>query len=196
MLLRPGASRATYAIQLILLCLMPSLCPDIPRDQERYTQNTRYFTTADMSHHCLPLEGNIVRSYDAPRYRWEPGHRGIDLDASQTIYATASASGVISWSGNINGIPSLSIDHGPHRLAPSGLHLRTTYSPIATELHAGDVVVRGQVIGTVISGHTGCPRTRCLHWGAKYGSGHSAGYINPMLLVYGGRIMLLPTRDE
>lgn len=142
--------------------------------------------------YSFPLHGEILRPYEPPHYRWMPGHRGVDIDATNTRIITAPSEGIILWIGIIAGIPSLSIDHGPHKLVPRGEHLRTTYSPVESSLRTGDSVYQGQSIGTVLSGHPGCPRLYCLHWGAKYGSGHQTHYINPLRLIYDHHIVLLP----
>jgi murein DD-endopeptidase MepM/ murein hydrolase activator NlpD len=66
--------------------------------------------------------------------------------------------------------------------------LRTTYEPVESALHAGEVVTAGQQIGTLDAGHPGCPADACLHWGLRRGS----LYLDPLALLGLGRVRLLP----
>jgi murein DD-endopeptidase MepM/ murein hydrolase activator NlpD len=69
--------------------------------------------------------------------------------------------------------------------------LRTTYEPVQPTVHVGDRVARGQVIGTLLGGHPGCPAVApavCLHWGAH----RAAEYLDPLWLVVSGHVRLVP----
>ncbi len=69
---------------------------------------------------------------------------------------------------------------------------RTTYEPVTANVRVGDVLARGQPIGTLELAGSHCfPRT-CLHWGWRRGS----TYLDPLLLVGGGPIVLLPLWRE
>ena len=76
--------------------------------------------------------------------------------------------------GTIAGSPSISIKH-------SAL-IRTTYTPVKSDLAVGTTVKAGQKIGTLQAGHPG------LHFAAKIDDYH---YLNPLLLIL-GPIRLLP----
>jgi murein DD-endopeptidase MepM/ murein hydrolase activator NlpD len=65
--------------------------------------------------------------------------------------------------------PVITIDHG------NGL--RSSFEPVESSLARGAVVVRGDVIGTVLPGH--CNTLPCVHWGVRRGD----EYINPLSLV-------------
>ncbi len=127
----------------------------------------------------------VVRAFAPPTQRWEPGHRGVDLAAApgQTVYAAGP--GTVHFVGRIDGRTAASILH------PSGF--LTTYEPLGQAAVAvGDEVARGSPLGTVAAGHPGCPRTACLHWGLRRGSGHTARYLDPRLLVGAAPVRLLP----
>jgi murein DD-endopeptidase MepM/ murein hydrolase activator NlpD len=83
----------------------------------------------------------------------------------------AADQGVVIFAGLLAGRPVLSVDHDGG--------LRTTYEPVLPAVAAGDQVYRGQVIGTVVAGHPGCPVAACLHWGVRRGD----EYVDPLALV-------------
>jgi murein DD-endopeptidase MepM/ murein hydrolase activator NlpD len=51
-------------------------------------------------------------------------------------------------------------------------------------------VRRGDLIGTLTSGHAGCPVQACLHWGLRRGQ----SYLDPLGLLRPPRVRLLPWR--
>jgi murein DD-endopeptidase MepM/ murein hydrolase activator NlpD len=67
--------------------------------------------------------------------------------------------------------------------------MRTTYQPLVPAVHTGDEVAAGDRIGTLVSGHPGCPVAACLHWGLR--RGHD--YLDPLALLGLGQVRLLPT---
>ncbi|MCU1412483.1 MAG: family metallopeptidase [Rhodoglobus sp.] len=119
----------------------------------------------------------IARPYIAPETPYSAGHRGIDLASpSATVYAPAE--GLVHFAGTVVDRPVLSIEH------PGGV--LSSYEPVVTALVAGDPVVRGQVIGSVLPGH--CV-SRCLHFGVRV----RGEYVSPLLWI--GRVepaVLLP----
>ncbi|CAN5531629.1 hypothetical protein BH10ACT7_BH10ACT7_05080 [soil metagenome] len=123
----------------------------------------------------------VVRPYIAPASPYAPGHRGIDIAApAGTVYAPAG--GTVHFAGTVVDRPVLSIRH-------SG-GLLSSYEPVTTSLHAGDGVARGQVIGSVSSGHCA---SACLHFGVRL----HGEYISPLsLLGEIPRAVLLPTRGS
>jgi murein DD-endopeptidase MepM/ murein hydrolase activator NlpD len=66
--------------------------------------------------------------------------------------------------------------------------VRTTYEPVIPSVRRGEVVARGSVIGTLATGHDGCPVPACLHWGLVRGR----TYLDPMRLVGRGGPHLVP----
>jgi murein DD-endopeptidase MepM/ murein hydrolase activator NlpD len=122
----------------------------------------------------------IVRPFLAPGSRYGSGHRGIDVAGAAGFIVRAPADGVVYFAGFIVDRPLLSIAH------PGGL--LSSYEPVETTLHAGDIVHRGEVIGIVIPGH--CSAV-CLHFGVR----RDGEYVSPLNFLGGiPRSVLLPTR--
>ncbi|MFT4396300.1 murein hydrolase activator EnvC family protein [Gordonia lacunae] len=126
----------------------------------------------------------VVTGYDEPAQRWQPGHRGVDLAAGPGQAVRAAGAGRVRFAGTVAGRPLVSVSH------PDGVI--TTYEPVEASVAAGDHVSRGEIIGTVISGHPGCPVVVCLHWGARRGSGRGADYLDPLGLLGAVRVRLKP----
>ena len=133
-----------------------------------------------------PLEPRprVVTAYDPPVQRWLSGHRGVDLAAADGQLVLAAGDGTVTFAGAVGGKPVISIRHSST--------LWTTYEPVDAQVGEGDIVRRGDVIGTVRAGHAGCPVSVCLHWGARTGSGPRGGYRNPLGLVGHLRVRLYP----
>jgi murein DD-endopeptidase MepM/ murein hydrolase activator NlpD len=131
-----------------------------------------------------PLTGPLAvgRPFEAPPHAYGPGHRGVDLVGAAGLPVLASGNGVVAFAGRVAGRPVVSIEHA------NGL--RTTYEPVDPSVGAGQPVARGSPIGTLASGHAGCPAGACLHWGARIGE----TYLDPLALLRPPRIRLLPWR--
>jgi murein DD-endopeptidase MepM/ murein hydrolase activator NlpD len=129
-----------------------------------------------------PLHGRpaVVRTFQAPTFRFGPGHRGVDLATIAGAPVLAAGAGTVVFAGAVAGHGVVSVDH------PGGL--RTTYEPVSPTVTAGDRVARGQQIGTVAPGHLDCTAAACLHWGVRRG----ASYLDPLRLVVITRVRLLP----
>jgi len=128
----------------------------------------------------LPAPHALSRQYLAPATPYGPGHRGLDI-ASTGTEIRAPADGVVHFAGVVVDRPVLSIAHAGG--------LISSYEPVATTLVAGDVVARGDLIGTLESGH--CREQLCLHFGVRL----NGQYVNPLLLLGGlPRSILLPNR--
>ncbi|MGH3821918.1 MAG: M23 family metallopeptidase [Pseudonocardiaceae bacterium] len=137
----------------------------------------------------LPGSPTVVRAFYPPEFPFGPGHRGVDLAAQAGAPVLAAGAGTVVFAGMVAGRGVMSVSH------PGGL--RTTYEPVAATVVNGDQVSRGERIGTVQPGHLGCPVTVCLHWGAFRGPAHTRPdqvreYLNPLLLIFGMRVRLLP----
>lgn len=130
----------------------------------------------------LPLAGPAVvtRSFDPPPERFARGHRGVDLAGAPGVAVRAARDGVVVFAGMVAGRPVVSIGHADG--------LRTTYEPVEPSVAAGRSVSRGEVIGTLLAGHPGCPSAACLHWGLRRGE----VYLDPLLVLRPPRIRLLP----
>jgi len=129
-----------------------------------------------------PLDGalDVTRPFERPPGPYAAGHRGVDLGGSPGSPVRAAGDGVVVFAGMIAGRPVVSVDH------PEGL--RTTYEPVDPSVAAGRQVTRGSPIGTLVTGHAGCPRDACLHWGLRRGE----TYLDPMLLLRRVQVRLLP----
>jgi murein DD-endopeptidase MepM/ murein hydrolase activator NlpD len=125
-----------------------------------------------------PVE--VTRPFDAPASPYGPGHRGVDLAGAAGEVVVAAGPGVVVFAGLVAGRPVVSIAHAGG--------LRTTYEPVTPSVRAGLPVARGSPIGTLVTGHAGCPVAACLHWGLRRGE----TYLDPLLLLAPPRIRLLP----
>lgn len=116
-----------------------------------------------------PLPQTVLRGFKAPKEKWGPGHRGVDLELEVGARVRAAGAGSVSFVGVVAGKPVVSITHKDG--------IRTTYQPVHATVAEGDIVSEGDFIGRL--GHTvdGFPG---LHWGAKTGPD---SYIDPLSLL-------------
>lgn len=122
----------------------------------------------------------VVRPFLAPLTPYGVGHRGVDLGAGSTVIR-APADGVVHYAGVVVDRPVLSISHAGG--------LISSFEPVASTLRKGDVVARGDVIGSLEPGHCA---SRCVHFGVRL----DGEYVSPLLLLGGvPRAVLLPTRS-
>jgi murein DD-endopeptidase MepM/ murein hydrolase activator NlpD len=121
----------------------------------------------------------VVEGFDAPDSPWGPGHRGVDLAGAIGQVVHTALAGRVVFAASLAGRGVVVVDHGS---------TRTTYEPVAAIVRVGDVLERGQPIGTLELAGSHCFPQVCLHWGWKRG----ATYLDPLLLVGGGPIALLP----
>jgi murein DD-endopeptidase MepM/ murein hydrolase activator NlpD len=130
----------------------------------------------------LPPKPQVLRAFDPPGKPWLSGHRGVDLRASaQGAVVTAPESGVISFVGVVVDRPVITIDHG---------NLKSSFEPVESTLTAGTPVSKGEVIGTIVTGH--CGTIPCVHWGVRRGE----DYLNPLWFVMDLRpSILLPLTE-
>lgn len=121
----------------------------------------------------------VVAGFDPPDERWGRGHRGVDLAGRPGAPVRSALAGRVAYVGTIAGVPVVSVQHGP---------LRTTYQPVVASVAVGDRVARGGVLGRLVRAGSHCFPGACLHWGLKRGR----DYLDPLLLVGGGPVRLLP----
>ena len=121
----------------------------------------------------------VVRAFDPPTDPWGAGHRGVDLAGRVGERVYAALAGRVRFAGRIAGRGVVVVDHGS---------TRTTYEPVAATVGVGGVVARGQPIGVLETAGSHCFPGVCLHWG--WIRGHT--YLDPLLLVGGGPVRLLP----
>lgn len=121
----------------------------------------------------------VVRAFDPPDVLFGRGHRGVDLAGSLGQSVHTALLGRVSFVGSIAGRGVVVVDHGA---------TRTTYQPVAATVRVGQLVLPGQQIGTLQLFGSHCFPRACLHWGWLRGD----TYLDPLLLVGGGVIRLLP----
>ncbi|MGL5818406.1 MAG: murein hydrolase activator EnvC family protein [Phycicoccus sp.] len=125
----------------------------------------------------------VLREFVAPRSAYGPGHRGVDLGGSVGAAVRAVDHGVVLHAGQVAGRGTVTVRHG------SGLE--STYEPLDVQVARGDRVATGDPLGA-LSGSSGvvghCGPAVCLHLGARRGD----GYLDPLPLLTGGRVVLLP----
>jgi murein DD-endopeptidase MepM/ murein hydrolase activator NlpD len=124
----------------------------------------------------------VVRPFIRPPSRWGAGHRGVDLagDVAQPVHAVAA--GTVSHVGVVAGRGTVSVLHA------SGI--RSTYEPVDPSVRVGQVVAQGAALGALATAGSHCAPAPCLHLGAVRGR----TYLDPLLLLVGGRVRLLPLR--
>jgi murein DD-endopeptidase MepM/ murein hydrolase activator NlpD len=121
----------------------------------------------------------VLRRFQRPASTWGPGHRGIDLAATPGQQVFAAAAGRVTHVGVVAGRGTVSVLHAGG--------VRTTYEPVSPRVRLGDTVGAGEVIGAVDGkGRSHC--SPCLHLGALRGR----TYLDPLLLLRRGRVVLLP----
>jgi len=118
-----------------------------------------------------PLAGEpkITEPFDKPAENWLPGHRGVDLAASEGDKVFAPQRGQVTFASTVVDRPVMVIDHG------NGF--KTSLEPVQAIAKAGDWVDAGAQVGTVSTG-AHCS-ARCIHWGVRL----NGEYIDPVLLI-------------
>lgn len=176
---RPGQPRRTVAIALLVLVTLTST----PSTAVAATLNRAGSHTGTLVAWSWPVDGShaIARPFIAPATPYASGHRGIDIVAPMGASVRAPADGIIHFSGFVVNRYVVSIDHGGGVLS--------SFEPVLSTLSDGDIVLRGQPIGALQSGHCGAP---CLHLGVRV----NGLYVSPLKFLEGiQRSVLLPTRE-
>lgn len=139
-------------------------------------------TAPDPTSWTWPVAGPqvLLHPFDGPSKRWLPGHRGVDLAGWQGSTVRSVEVGVVSYSGEIDGVGIISVLH------PGGI--LSTYQPVLDRLPRGSSVSRGQRLGSLDDQDSHCWPVTCLHLGARVGR----DYIDPMLLLRPWEVSLLP----
>ncbi|HVM15807.1 MAG TPA: M23 family metallopeptidase [Egibacteraceae bacterium] len=113
-----------------------------------------------------PVDGPVVRHFEAPAHPYGPGHRGVDLAAEAGTTVRVALPGVVTFGGEVARRGWVTVDHG------GGLD--TTYGVIDPRfVTAGQQVRAGQPLGEVAAG------AEHLDWGARL---HGT-YIDPLRLL-------------
>ena len=120
----------------------------------------------------------VVAPFDGPDVPWAAGHRGVDLRAPVGTPVLAPRAGVVTFAGVVVDRPVLTVRHDDG--------LRSSVEPVLAAVEVGDRVAAGSPVGTVTADRSHCEPT-CLHWGVRDGD----VYLDPMLLLRGGPVVLL-----
>jgi murein DD-endopeptidase MepM/ murein hydrolase activator NlpD len=121
----------------------------------------------------------VTSRFDPPASRWGAGHRGVDLQGRAGQGVRTALAGRVTFAARLAGRGVVVVDHGG---------VRTTYEPVSASVHAGQHVARGARIGALQRASSHCFPAACLHWGLLRGE----SYLDPLTLVGGGPIRLLP----
>lgn len=175
----PAVRRIALAVIVSLSALLAIGTPAIAGTAPDVTPAARHSPAGPSWRPPLPAPMRPVRGFDPPEVPWGAGHRGVDIAARAGEAVHAAGAGTVSFSGTIDGVGIVAITHGT---------LRTTYLPVASRVRRGARVRAGQPIGVVAAGFRHCPAQVCLHWGLLRGD----RYLDPMSLLAGGPIRLLP----
>jgi murein DD-endopeptidase MepM/ murein hydrolase activator NlpD len=136
----------------------------------------------------LAPEPEVVRGFEPPPHPYAAGHRGADLAGSPGQAVRAALPGTVGFAGLIGGKPVVTVLHGSRR---------TTYEPVAASVERGQAVAAGGVLGRLVVTDSHCFPAACLHWGLISGRGADEVYLDPLTLVGGAPVRLLPLwRDE
>lgn len=175
--------RSLFGLLVAALVLTAALCQAAAAAMTVSPADTSFSTPTERFHWPLAPPHPVLRRFQAPSTPWGPGHRGVDLGGRPAEPVLAAGSGLVLYAGPLADRSLVSIEHAGG--------LRTTYEPVRPTVRVGDHVERGQVIGTLLPGHPGCPArppTVCLHWGVH----RESVYLDPLRLVDTGHVRLLP----
>lgn len=129
----------------------------------------------------LSPEPAVLRPFVPPPTPYAAGHRGADLAAVPGDVVRAVAPGRVTHVGPVAGQGTVTVLHADG--------LSSTYEPVAGVVSVGDVVAAGSELGT-LSGGSHCTGS-CLHLGARR-DGQPPTYLDPLRLISGGPVILLP----
>jgi murein DD-endopeptidase MepM/ murein hydrolase activator NlpD len=116
----------------------------------------------------MPLRGAVVRGFDARAGSYGPGHRGIDVAASEAAVARAPAAGKVAFAGPVAGTTWVSL-----LVAPG---VRVTLGPLRDPTTATRVRL-GDPLGRVGPGHGPAqPGAATLHLSVRV----DGVYVDPL----------------
>lgn len=162
---------------IVGLVVVLSANPGAFVDADLGHQPRRLQQVQDVGVHVPPVDAPIIDPFRPPGEPWLPGNRGIEYDTEVGQVVTASADGVVSFSGQVGGNLFVTIRHSAD--------LRTTVGFVDERLvSTGDFVARGQAIA--LAGST-------IHFTAR----RNGEYIDPASLFRQARVVvrLVPGPD-
>jgi murein DD-endopeptidase MepM/ murein hydrolase activator NlpD len=121
-----------------------------------------------------PVDGDVLRRFEAPATRFGAGHRGVDLAAEPGQEVRAALGGIVVFAGLVAGSGWVTVDHG------NGLV--TTYGVLGSwDVDPGVAVAAGERLGRL------APSATHLDWGAR----RDGAYIDPLSLFGRWRVRLV-----
>ncbi|MFD7655635.1 M23 family metallopeptidase [Actinosynnema sp. NPDC059797] len=167
---------------VITALLAPPLLTPTPARADPHPRPTRFGWPLAPPH-------EVVRAFEAPPTPYAAGHRGVDLRAPLGAEVLAAGDGVVAHAGQVADRPLVSVAHAGG--------LRTTYEPVDPSVVRGQLVRRGERVGTLRAGHRNCPAEACLHWGAlRADPPHPRQHLDPLRLLTPPRTRLLPAHPD
>jgi murein DD-endopeptidase MepM/ murein hydrolase activator NlpD len=121
-----------------------------------------------------PVTGPVIRGFDPPTSPFGAGHRGIDIAVPVGTPILAPEAGTVTFAGRVGGELFVTLDHGGG--------LSSTYSWLSSAaVRKGDVVARGEPIGTTGVGHPGSEVPH-LHFGVRLDGAYQdpLAYLAPL----------------
>jgi hypothetical protein len=137
-----------------------------------------------------PVDGPIVKHWEAPESNYGPGHRGIDYFVTINTSVRAAAGGRVTFAGPVAQVKAVTIEH------TGGME--TTYSNLnEVSVSEGTFVTQGQWIGLSGWPHVADPS---LNYGLHFGVKINDQYVNPESFFgpvdVAGAIYLTPLMGE
>jgi len=172
--LRPR--RARLGARAVLACLLVGVFATAPRAEA---------VTGSVVLSSPTTHFTVERLASLPQQPWLAGHRGLDLAADVGESVASPAAGVVTYVGFVVDRPVVSIRHDQG--------LVSSFEPVDSTAVVGDIVSRGQPIGSVAEAPLHCALHQCVHWGVRL----DGTYVNPLDYLEGfGPIRLLPADDD
>lgn len=173
-LLVPWAAFAVAATSL-----SPALPPPARAQTSVRGPNGARTATGRWAWPLTPLPA-VIHPFVGPGTAYGQGHRGVDLGGEAGQDVSAVDAGTVSHVGVIAGRGTVTVLH------VSGI--RSTYEPLSADVTVGQVVARGQRLGTLAEAGSHCARQSCLHLGAV----RDRTYLDPLALLDARPVRLLP----
>ena len=131
-----------------------------------------------------PVEGPLVRGFEAPAGPYGPGHRGLDFAAAAGTTVRSPASGRVTFAGPVAGTTWVTVEAAPGVLV--------TVGPLrSTSISVGEPVGAGRGLGTLAAGHattdpaTADPATGTPATAAHLGLRVDGVYVDPLPWLVG-----------
>lgn len=125
----------------------------------------------------------VVHPFEAVGH-YAAGDRGVDLAGVPGQLVVSATAGTVRFAGPVAGVGVVSVELGDGR--------RLTYEPVAPSVVVGTHLAAGAPLGRLTVGRANCPAPACLHWGLATGRGPTLGYADPLDLLGGTVVRLLP----